>query len=247
MSVDAPAPALRRWLLGLGLVLAAHALVIVALLAWPARTPLPPPAAPPQALMLELAPAPRAPPAAPSELPPGPTQRARQASARAAPPARPTPPPAPVAQAPAQPQTQPAPTPAQHEDATSDQAAAQASAPPSIAAPAADAYAAAQSLAGATAQAHVTWQAQLLGHLQRYKRYPRTAQRRRQEGVVQVGFAVDRRGHASEVHVVQGSGRDTLDAEALATVQRADPLPPPPADLPGDPVRVVVPVEFFLP
>ncbi|HBS54681.1 MAG TPA: hypothetical protein DEA38_03005 [Stenotrophomonas sp.] len=43
-----------------------------------------------------------------------------------------------------------------------------------------------------------------------------------------------------------GSGRTLLDDEALATLARAAPLPPPPASLPGDPLEVVVPVSFFL-
>jgi protein TonB len=241
MNVDASAPALRRWLLSLGLVLAAHVLVLAALLARPPRAPLAPPSAPP-ALLLDLAPTPVAPPAAPTELAPGPPQRERRDAARTSV-SHPAPPPVPDASTPAQPVTA---TQTASTDTARETAATQASAPPSIAAPAADRYAAPQSLAGATPQARVTWQAQLLGHLQRYKRYPRAAQRRRQEGVAQVGFTVDRGGHAGDLRLVQASGHDTLDAEALATVRRAEPLPPPPAELSGDAVPVVMPVDFFL-
>ncbi|MEE7561298.1 energy transducer TonB, partial [Xanthomonas sp. Kuri4-2] len=117
---------------------------------------------------------------------------------------------------------------------------------PSVQAPPDRRYAAPQSLSGSQREALATWQAQVLGHLERYKRYPRPAQRHRQEGVVQVQFAVDRQGRARDVHVVLGSGHDALDAETLATVQRADPLPPPPPEVEGDPVQVRVPVDFFL-
>ncbi|UYB53215.1 energy transducer TonB [Xanthomonas sp. AM6] len=241
MSAGPQARALRRWLLSLGGVLAAHAALLAALLCWPARDRAPPPVAPAQALMLELAPAPTAPPAPPTDLPPGPPrQEQRQAPRVRAPlPAPPLPQPlhadpeAPQPSAPAQEQPQAAST-------------AQASAPPSVAAPPASRYAAAQSLSGAAQQLRATWQAQVLGHLQRYKRYPRPAQRRRQEGVVQVQFAVDRHGHASAIRIVQGSGHDALDSETLATVQRASPLPAPPPEIEGDPVQVVVPVDFFL-
>lgn len=252
MSAGASAPALRRWLLSLGIVLAAHALLVAALLGWPSRTPAPALAAPAQALMLELAPAPVAPPAAPTDLAPGPVQRERRDAAPAPAPLpvpvphpAPTPPPSPIAAAPIQPQAPLAPT-STAQDATPADDAAQASAPPSIAAPPAERYAAPQSAAGAAPQARITWQAQVLGHLQRYKRYPRAAQRRRQEGIAQVGFAVDRSGHASDIQLVRSSGYEALDAEALATVRRADPLPALPAEVPGDPVQVMVPMDFFL-
>ncbi|UYK85780.1 energy transducer TonB [Xanthomonas sacchari] len=239
-------PALRRWLLSLGLVLAAHALVLAVLLAWPSRMPVPPPSASAPALLLDLAPAPVAPPAVPTDLAPGPPQRARRDVVRTQV-ARATPPPVPTAPVPAQAQAQSPPTPLlAQQDTPQESAAAQASAPPGIVAPPAERYAAPQSLAGTTPQARVTWQAQLLGHLQRYKRYPRAAQRRRQEGVAHVGFAVDQGGHAGDLRLVRSSGHDTLDAEALATVRRAEPLPPPPAEMSGDAVQVVVPVEFFL-
>ncbi|WP_369979577.1 energy transducer TonB [Xanthomonas bundabergensis] len=232
--------ALRRWLLSLGGVLAAHAALAAALLCWPARDRPPPPAAPAQALMLELAPAPTAPPAPPTDVPPGPPQQERRQAPRVR---------APLPASPPQPRhadlEEPQPSaPAQDQQQASS--AAQASAPPSVAAPPASRHAAAQSLSGEAQQRRATWQAQVLGHLQRYKRYPRPAQRRRQEGVVQVQFAVDRRGHASAIRIVQGSGYDTLDGETLATVQRASPLPAPPPEIEGDPVQVVVPVDFFL-
>ncbi|MBD7921180.1 energy transducer TonB [Xanthomonas bonasiae] len=234
---------LRRWLLSLGGVLAAHAALVAALLCWPPRERPPPPAAPAQALMLELAPAPTAPAAPPTDVPPGPPQpEQRQAPRVRAPrPAPPQPPPQPL-HADLE-EAQPS-TPAQ--DPPQASSAAQASAPPSVAAAPASRYAATQSLSGAAQQRRATWQAQVLGHLQRYKRYPRPAQRRRQEGVVQVQFAVDRRGHASAIRIVQGSGHDALDSETLATVQRASPLPAPPPEIEGDPVQVVVPVDFFL-
>ncbi|KLD73776.1 energy transducer TonB [Xanthomonas hyacinthi] len=240
MSAGPRARALRRWLLSLGGVLAAHAALVAALLCWPARD-RPPPAAPAQALMLELAPAATAPPAPPTDVPPGPPQQERRQAPRVRAPLPASPPPQPL-HADLE-EAQPA---AAAQDQQQASSAAQASAPPSVAAPPASRYAAAQSLSGVAQQLRATWQAQVLGHLQRYKRYPRPAQRRRQEGVVQVQFAVDRRGHASAIRIVQGSGHDTLDSETLATVQRASPLPAPPPEIDGDPVQVVVPVDFFL-
>lgn len=38
----------------------------------------------------------------------------------------------------------------------------------------------------------------------------------------------------------------SLDSRALALLQRPQPLPKPPADVPGDHIELVVPIEFFL-
>lgn len=245
MSAAPQERALRRWLLSLGGALAVHAAILVLLLCWPSRDRPLPLAAPAQAVMLELAPTPTAPPAAPSDVPPGPPQQEEQQEQRQIPRVRaPLPAFPPLQPLPAGREEPPPSAPAQDEAQAAS--AAQASAPPSVSASPASRYAAAQSLSGVAQQQRATWQAQVLGHLQRYKRYPRPAQRRRQEGVVQVQFAVDRRGHASDIRIVQGSGHDALDSETLATVQRASPLPPPPAEIEGDPVQVVVPVDFFL-
>jgi len=110
-------------------------------------------------------------------------------------------------------------------------------------APAANAAAAP---AASTQQALSLWQAQLLAHLQRYRRYPRQAERQRQQGVSYVRFAVDRQGRISQPQIERASGYRLLDEETLATVRRASPVPPPPPDVSGNPVEVVVPVSFYL-
>jgi TonB family protein len=40
------------------------------------------------------------------------------------------------------------------------------------------------------------------------------------------------------------SGYPALDRETIATVRRAQPFPPPPADLPGATFEFTLPVEF---
>jgi protein TonB len=92
----------------------------------------------------------------------------------------------------------------------------------------------------------VTWQGLLLGRLKQYRRYPRRAESAGQEGVVHVRFTVDRRGVVLTSRIDRSSGYPLLDDEILATVQRANPMPPPPPEIGGDPVEVVVPVDFSL-
>ncbi len=94
--------------------------------------------------------------------------------------------------------------------------------------------------------AESTWQSTLLGHLEHHRRYPHLAQRRREEGVAYVRFRVDRSGRVLAASLERGSGVEVLDAEALEVLERAQPVPPPPRELAGDSVEVVVPVHFRL-
>lgn len=236
----------RRWLCSFAAVLAAHAAVAAAALWWPARDPLPPPALPAAAVMVELAPTPQAPPAPPNELPPGPPQRERQ---RAAAPLRPQPkwqaPPAAAAEleTPELEQPAPAPTPRAPADPSDVERTL---APPDLPAPAAANYAAAQNVSGRRDDAVAEWQNLLLGHLEKFRRYPRGARRLDQQGVAYVRFAVDRSGAVSQIRIGRGSGYAALDAATLETVRSAAPVPAPPAQIEGDPVEVMVPVAFFI-
>ena len=95
-----------------------------------------------------------------------------------------------------------------------------------------------------TSNAVPTWAKQVSLLLERNIRYPELANRRGQTGVVQVSFSLDRQGHVVDSRVVRSSGVAVLDEEALALLRRAQPLPPPPAEFPGDPVTLLVPIRF---
>ncbi|MFP5304962.1 MAG: TonB family protein, partial [Gammaproteobacteria bacterium] len=60
-------------------------------------------------------------------------------------------------------------------------------------------------------------------------------------GTALVGFRVDGRGDVSQLRLERSAGHATLDAEALALVDRAAPLPAPPR---GEVLRLSVPVVF---
>jgi protein TonB len=92
----------------------------------------------------------------------------------------------------------------------------------------------------------LTWQGLLLARLQQAKRYPLSAQARRQQGVVLLQFTMDRDGKVLTAGIEKSSGYDLLDQEALALIQRVQPLPKPPAEVAGDPIALVVPIEFFI-
>ncbi|KZN63240.1 hypothetical protein N473_17585 [Pseudoalteromonas luteoviolacea CPMOR-1] len=88
------------------------------------------------------------------------------------------------------------------------------------------------------------WQAQLIAHLAKKKRYPTMARKRRQEATVMVSFVIDDKGQAQNIEVVQASRYPLLNKEAKSVVKRAQPLPLPPENMLNS--KVMVPVRFYL-
>lgn len=105
------------------------------------------------------------------------------------------------------------------------------------------AQAGAQKVAGETRDSFL---ARLLAQLNRFKQYPRSAARAHIEGVVMLHFVMDADGKVQSFAIAKSSGRPVLDNEALALIQRAQPLPPLPADFPSPTLDAVVPIEFSL-
>ncbi len=91
-----------------------------------------------------------------------------------------------------------------------------------------------------------SWTSEIVALLERNKRYPPAAQARGEHGAVQVFFSLDRSGRVIDSRVTRSSGAAALDAEALALLQRAQPFPPPPAELPGTQANLTVPIRFNL-
>lgn len=100
--------------------------------------------------------------------------------------------------------------------------------------------------ANADPRAGANWQGRLLAHLERHRRYPDSAQGRGMRGTVVLDFAIDRTGRVMSAAVLTSSGHGPLDQAVLDMLARAQPLPPPPPEVTGDPVRLVVPVRFRL-
>ncbi|MBE0485623.1 energy transducer TonB [Marinobacter sp.] len=86
----------------------------------------------------------------------------------------------------------------------------------------------------------------LLGHLNRYKRYPDSARRMRREGVVTVTFTVSEGGRVNGVQITDSSGFRPLDDEVRQMLARAAPLPVIPAHLGQSSLTVTLPVAFTL-
>jgi len=91
-----------------------------------------------------------------------------------------------------------------------------------------------------------SWRTLASKQLQRFKNYPRAARARGEQGVVTLAFSVDRNGHVLSRRIVSGSGHSDLDAEALAVIERAEPLPAFPASMTQTELDVSWSVRFSL-
>lgn len=216
------------------------------------------PEQPPAAIALDLAPLPAAAPAPATDSPTAPQQT--QAATKPVPtePPKVTAPPSPAphpiisvakrekTRTPRKKPKQPTPQ-TRTPDSSAPSAVATHAPPPSdtqttpVAATAAPGGASAQ-----TTHDPQTWQSALLSQLEKFRRYPSEAMNAREEGTPRVTFSMDRQGHVLSVTLAQTSGHAQLDQEALALPTRAQPLPPPPEAIPGNPITLTVPIEFTL-
>jgi len=79
---------------------------------------------------------------------------------------------------------------------------------------------------------------------QRFIKYPATAFRRNQQGGVRVGVTVDRYGKLVDVNIIEASKYSVLTREAKNAIERAEPFPRVPSDIPGDDFTFTVPIIF---
>ncbi len=103
-----------------------------------------------------------------------------------------------------------------------------------------------QSTPGASSAAKERFLALIRARIERCKRYPLVARRRRWEGRVVVRFALRRDGSLASVQVVHGSGIRALDRAAVRAVRKAAPFPEFPADLAAQTLELEVPIVFDL-
>ena len=90
------------------------------------------------------------------------------------------------------------------------------------------------------------WHKGIFAQIQRHKDYPIAARARGEKGVVQLAFSIDREGRVTASRVARASGHAALDRAAMETLQKAQPFPPPPADMPGAEFSFTVPVAFSI-
>lgn len=122
----------------------------------------------------------------------------------------------------------------------------QATAPPSVSMPSAPA----PPVAGAAVQPSVAavnrWESELVAHIERFKRYPGAARAQGTQGLVRVAFIIDGDGWVQSSRIVQSSGSAEVDAELLAMLIRAQPMPRPPDRIAAKQMSFTIPVRFTI-
>jgi periplasmic protein TonB len=98
----------------------------------------------------------------------------------------------------------------------------------------------------ASDQRAVAFQRALQSHIARFRHYPDAGRREWAQGTVQLLFSMRRDGTVTNVSVASSSGYQSLDAAAIETIRKAQPLPRIPAELPEH-LNILVPVAFDLP
>lgn len=80
----------------------------------------------------------------------------------------------------------------------------------------------------------------------RYRFYPRIAADNKQEGRVVTRVTIARDGRLIDVKIDKSSGWPAIDAAELETIRKSAPFPPVPRDMPGDPLILILPINYDL-
>lgn len=222
---------LTRYAVSLAMVLAVHAAAI-AIALHSTRAPLPV-ELPPAAMMIAMPPLPEPAPAPKPVQPPTPVEEPPLPQVVEAPKptiALPKPPPKPKPKPPLP--KAPLPKPENKPQPPKELPVAK----PVEATPAATPAAAAKPTEAApslpsNSDAAQSWQADMMRHLAKFKRYPEDARRRGLEGTATLKFVVDANGNVLSFALANSSGNAALDRATLDMIRRAQPLPTPPKDM----------------
>lgn len=91
----------------------------------------------------------------------------------------------------------------------------------------------------------VVWESLVLAHLNKYKKYPKKAVLKRQEGVIVVKITLNKNGNVLKVELSKPSKFKVLNDEVLALVKRANPIPKPDLGLfSGESLTIRIPIKF---
>ncbi len=82
--------------------------------------------------------------------------------------------------------------------------------------------------------------------IEKKKRYPRNAKRRRDEGIVKVAFTISKNGTLSKLRIHQSSGVQSLDKAALSAVKKVGRFPPIPPALNKNFINYIIPIAYRL-
>ncbi|EDP5620938.1 TonB family protein [Campylobacter jejuni] len=91
-----------------------------------------------------------------------------------------------------------------------------------------------------------SYQALLMAHLAKFKKYPQEAIIQKQEGVIRIRVSIDESGNVLSKELKKSCPYATLNDEVLNLFKRASPLPKPPKEMlnNGDKISFVIPIDY---
>ncbi len=91
-----------------------------------------------------------------------------------------------------------------------------------------------------------SYQALLMAHLTKFKKYPQESIIQKQEGVVRIRVSIDESGNVLSKELKKSCPYAALNDEALSLFKRASPLPKPPKEMlkNGDKISFVMPIDY---
>ncbi|EAH4858525.1 energy transducer TonB [Campylobacter jejuni] len=91
-----------------------------------------------------------------------------------------------------------------------------------------------------------SYQALLMAHLTKFKKYPQEAIMQKQEGVVRIRVSIDESGNVLSKELKKSCPYAALNDEALSLFKRASPLPKPPKEMlkNDEKISFVMPIDY---
>ncbi|MCR2107558.1 energy transducer TonB [Campylobacter upsaliensis] len=91
-----------------------------------------------------------------------------------------------------------------------------------------------------------SYQALLMAHLTKFKKYPQEAIMQKQEGVVRIRVSIDESGNVLSKELKKSCPYAALNDEVLSLFKRASPLPKPPKEMlkNGNKISFVMPIDY---
>ncbi|ECL3757044.1 energy transducer TonB [Campylobacter coli] len=91
-----------------------------------------------------------------------------------------------------------------------------------------------------------SYQALLMAHLTKFKKYPQEVIMQKQEGVVRIRVSIDESGNVLSKELKKSCPYAVLNDEVLSLFKRASPLPKPPKEMlkDGEKISFVMPIDY---
>ncbi|PSM53231.1 energy transduction protein TonB [Campylobacter blaseri] len=98
---------------------------------------------------------------------------------------------------------------------------------------------------GVSKQQISSWQGKVFAHINKYKKYPKSALFKKQEGTVYVQIKIDKSGYVIDKNVKKQAKHSSLNRASIQIFDEASPLPAPPKSILGDDKYIVINIPIL--